>query len=185
MAIPVGNHRQSLSLNQTPDTCNDQCFNGGQMMTGNNSQILSGGYQLVAVPHPVLPAFTVSPLTWEQLPEKHLNLQTKSSPFTKKPESLKPYLCPHQDCGKCYSRSSCLRIHQRAHSGEKPYACNVQGCKWRFGRSDELKRHMRRHTGERPYKCETCPKSFARSDHLTQHQRVHRSLRLGLEPSSL
>ncbi|XP_033616601.1 Kruppel-like factor 18 [Fukomys damarensis] len=132
MATSLGDQSQSLYVNHGTVACPDQSVRGGQMMTRSNGQILSGGDELTAAPHPGLPAFTVSPVIPEQLPPRNWNLQPMSSAFLKKPESGKPYVCLHQDCGKSYSRSSYLRVHQRTHSGEKPYACNVQGCKWRF-----------------------------------------------------
>ncbi|KFO37775.1 Krueppel-like factor 1 [Fukomys damarensis] len=170
---------QSFYLNLMTSRNNDQNLSGGHGMTLSNCQTLTGSYlrttsQLLSSPHPGLLDFSGSPFIREQFLAKNWNLQTKSSPFLKKPASLKPYVCPHQDCGKCYSGSSHLRVHQRTHSGEKPYACNMKGCEWRFSRSEGLKRHMRRHTGERPYLCEICQKSFARSDHVSLHQSVHR-----------
>ncbi|KAB0405698.1 hypothetical protein E2I00_015750, partial [Balaenoptera physalus] len=110
----------------------------------------------------------------QPLEKRKWNLKIQRCPLQKNSDILKPYICTYQDCGKSYSKSSHLRIHERLHTGEKPYKCNVKGCTWAFSRLDELNRHMRKHTRERPYLCTKCNRSFARSDHLKQHQRVHR-----------
>lgn len=69
-----------------------------------------------------------------------------------------------EECGKVFSQSSALNLHQRIYSGEKPYTCEV--CATSFSLSTVLIQHRRIHTGEKPFKCHECGKAFSQSSVL-------------------
>ncbi|KAI0001649.1 hypothetical protein BJV77DRAFT_969037 [Russula vinacea] len=53
------------------------------------------------------------------------------------------YECPY--CGKCFTRSSVLKIHVHSHTGERPYGCTFEGCNRSFSVESNLRRHARTH----------------------------------------
>lgn len=66
--------------------------------------------------------------------------------------SIRPrqYLC--EICGKSYTQSSHLWQHLRFHQGVKPFSCPHQNCGRRFTIRPDLNDHIRKcHTGERPF----------------------------------
>ncbi|MGH0158649.1 UNVERIFIED_CONTAM: hypothetical protein FKN15_046350 [Acipenser sinensis] len=83
-------------------------------------------------------------------------------------KDLKPFVC---QCGRRFSESGSLKIHQRVHSGAKPYDCEECGASFRYLKS--LKTHRRVHTGERPHVCADCDKSFSDVGCLRKHRRIH------------
>ena len=69
-----------------------------------------------------------------------------------------------EECGKVFSQSSALNLHQRIYSGEKPYTCEM--CATSFSWSTVLIQHRRIHTEEKPFKCHECGKAFSQTSVL-------------------
>lgn len=89
--------------------------------------------------------------------------------------STKTFQCPHEGCGRMYTASHHLKVHERSHSGVKPYRCEHPGCSKAFATGYGLKSHTRVHTGEKPYRCsqDGCTKAFKTSGDLQKHTRTH------------
>lgn len=108
---------QSLYLQPMPSTWNGHGLPADQTPTFHSGLTPGRSQQLVAVPHQGLTVLPASPGLQGQLPAESGHCQTMIYPLPKKPQTLKPYVCPHQHCGKSYWRAAQLRIHQRTHSG--------------------------------------------------------------------
>ncbi|KAM5132907.1 uncharacterized protein ACOB7L_001433 isoform 1-T3 [Callospermophilus lateralis] len=78
----------------------------------------------------------------------------------------------YDECGKELSqRSSWLQTHQNVHNVEKPFKC--EQCGKGFSRKSVLNVHCKLHTREKPYKCEECGQAFIHDSQLQEHQRIH------------
>ena len=75
------------------------------------------------------------------------------------------------ECGKLFTQSSSLKIHQRYHGNEKPFHCTK--CPGAFKVKGELTKHQRIHTGSKPYSCKKCKQSFTWPYALKHHSKIH------------
>ncbi|KAK8394013.1 hypothetical protein O3P69_006305 [Scylla paramamosain] len=85
----------------------------------------------------------------------------------------RPHKCHY--CPAAFKKSSHLKQHERAHTGERPYKCN--SCSKQFLSLSVLKSHHKTHTGQRTHKCEQCSRLFATSGSLRRHKTIHSSER--------
>ncbi|KAG8248867.1 nucleic acid-templated transcription [Homalodisca vitripennis] len=101
-------------------------------------------------------------------------LTVAEQPRTEK-QKQKSFMCPQEGCGRLYTSSHHLKVHERTHTGSRPYNCTVEGCNKAFSTDYSRKAHIRTHTGEKPYKCpeKFCTKSFKTSGDLQKHIRTH------------
>ncbi|XP_036789780.1 zinc finger protein 697 [Oncorhynchus mykiss] len=76
-----------------------------------------------------------------------------------------------QECGRLFSNSLDLALHQRIHMGEKLFSCTQ--CDKQFLHLHQLKTHQRIHTREKPFSCSQCGKRFSQSSHIKRHMSVH------------
>lgn len=65
----------------------------------------------------------------------------------------KPFKCPIEGCGRCFTTSNIRKVHIRSHTGERPYVCQKPMCGKAFASATNYKNHMRIHSGEKPYVC--------------------------------
>uniref|UniRef100_A0AAR2JPN9 C2H2-type domain-containing protein n=1 Tax=Pygocentrus nattereri TaxID=42514 RepID=A0AAR2JPN9_PYGNA len=73
-------------------------------------------------------------------------------------------------CGKYFSSSTHMKVHQRVHSGERPYQCHF--CGNNFKQNGHLQTHLRIHTGEKPFFCPKCGRRF--KDQSVKNKHVKR-----------
>lgn len=92
---------------------------------------------------------------------------SRSRGFLSHPERV--FSC--QQCGRLFSSSRDLVVHQRSHAGERLFHCPL--CKKPFLHLHQLKTHQRVHTGEKPFSCTQCGKRFSQSSHIKRHMSVH------------
>lgn len=86
------------------------------------------------------------------------------------------FACPHDGCGKRFTRRSNLNQHVSAvHDRKQTFECPHDGCGKRFARKGTLAQHVSAvHELVRPFKCphDGCGKCFSQKGHLDQHVTV-------------
>lgn len=103
---------------------------------------------------------------------KHVKLclADQLDPHPYRAKIKKKYVC--EKCGKGYSTSGGLRVHNRfVHGNAKPHVCDQ--CGKEFTAPSYLKSHMIKHTGRKNFKCDICGNHFVSKEALLYHTRRH------------
>ncbi|MCY4473567.1 MAG: C2H2-type zinc finger protein [Kistimonas sp.] len=98
---------------------------------------------------------------------------------TKVPTQARPFVCPHETCGKRFPQKYNLNLHLHTHTGERPYVCSQDGCKKRFNVKSNLATHMRSHSANPSYVCpwKNCGTKIRYKSSLKRHMFIHTGAR--------